>query len=54
MFASTTLILAGVFLVLAIVGAIFLKVLGKEKPIQGAYVNRMTLMTPAEQEFYRA
>ena len=53
MFASTTLILTGVFLVLAIIGAIFLKVLGKEKPIQGAYVNRMTLMTPAEQEFYR-
>ena len=50
---SITLILVGVFLVLVIVGSILLKILGKEKPMLGAYVNRMTLMTPAEQEFYR-
>ena len=53
MFASTMLILAGVFLVIVIVASILLQLLGKEKPSLGSYVNRVTLMTPAEQEFYR-
>jgi len=53
MSTSILLIIVGVFLVLGIVGAILLKVLDKEKSAQGAYVNRMTLMTPAEQKFYR-
>ena len=54
MFASTILILGGVFFILAIVAFILLKVLGEEKSAQGAYENRGTLMTPAEQKFYRA
>ena len=53
MFASMTIILAGVLLVLAIAASIFLKFQGKEEPTQEAYVSRGTLMTPAEQDFYR-
>ena len=53
MFASMTIILVGVFLVLVVAVSIFLKFQGKEEPAQGAYVSRGTLMTPAEQEFYR-
>ena len=53
MFASMTIILVGVLLVLVIAVSIFLKFQSKEEPAQGAYVSRGTLMTPAEQEFYR-
>ena len=53
MFASMTIILVGVLLVLVIAVSIFLKFQGKEEPAQGAYVSRGTLMTLAEQEFYR-
>ena len=53
MFASSTLILVGIFLALSILASILLKVLGKGKTVHGAYINRVTLMTPAEQEFYR-
>jgi len=53
MIASMILILGGALLVLAIVASILLKVLGKENSAQGVYVSRGTLMTPAEQKFYR-
>ena len=53
MFASVALIAVGVFVVLAVVASILLKVLGGKKAEQGAYVSRGTLMSPAEQEFYR-
>ena len=53
MFASVALIAVGIFVVLAVVASILLKVLGGKKAEQGAYVSRGTLMTPAEQEFYR-